>query len=314
MSKINSMMRIIISIIIIFIVSLQGSWATDVDFFASGISPDLIKRSLVESDRVTKMRLAPQIEYQKQQENLSQSQKEKMAKMVARILETKENLRKRQWPALQISKQKAGNLVRIESVNMEFSGFIGIETSDGIIGVSPLLSQGITKNITITMNQKLDESGLAVLFKDDGDGVFDQRKDEYVTQRGRIIKEFDFESNRNHNNRQYSVIYSGSEGITVKEQMSGTKIRYGYKIYLPNSKYFVAIFKDHNQLPGRLIGVSDLKKEGVVDLTELVRDEMLYAILFYDNGDGIFDIKSDPVMKDKKGEFVMIVKFRVIND
>jgi hypothetical protein len=66
-------------------------------------------------------------------------------------------------------------------------------------------------------------------------------------------------------------------------------------------------------LPGRIIGHGQPK--GIppfeIILTESVSDEMLYAMMFEDNGDEVFDVQEDPAVRGDDN-LVIIVKFKVI--
>lgn len=299
------------------VVTVQTSFAAAVNFSSLGISASDVIKSLEESDRVTNNIMR---EKGRTSKDLSEKQKKDLDKILLSIIATKESLRKNQWPNLQIDKQKSGNRVFIKSVLMDVPGFIAIERPN-IIGVSPFLKKGVNNDVNITINDSLDgTSALAVLYSDDGDGIFDIKKDKaYLDYNGsRVFKEFDFDTKRDRNNVRYSSLIEKQPNIAFtlifEEQLPGNKIRYKDFIDRKDFRYFVAIFKDNNGFPGEFIGSGDKNKSGerVVNLTKWVEDEMLYAILFQDNGDGVFDIKSDSVVKGEEKGFLVIAKFKVI--
>jgi hypothetical protein len=213
--------------------------------------------------------------------------------------------------AMVVDDQPPGNSVVIDSVNMEFNGFVAIEQAD-VLGVSPLLRSGVHQNIKVLLNQHVDGTSLlAVLYKDDGDGVFDRDKDQYRNNMGRVTKEFGISTKRDRGNAYYSTQPVNGTGLIFIEQVPGNYIEY-IDGTIPNGRpYYVAIFKDENGLPGKYIGHGALQRSNRINLTETVSNEMLFALMFEDNSGGRFDLEKDQVASGKDG-FIVIAKFKVI--
>ncbi len=212
-----------------------------------------------------------------------------------------------------VDDQQPGDSVVISSVNIEFNGYVAIEQAD-VLGVSPMLLSGVHQNITIPLNRHVDGTSLlAVIYKDDGDRVFDRYNDQYSNNMGRVIKEFQISTRRDRGNAYYSTspIDGNGTGLIFIEQVPGNYIEY-IDSYIPNGKpYYVAIFKDKNGLPGKYIGHSALQRSSRINLTETVSDEMLFALMFEDNSGGRFDVEKDQIVRGKDG-FIIIAKFKVI--
>jgi hypothetical protein len=210
-----------------------------------------------------------------------------------------------------VDDQPPGDSVVISAVNMEFNGFVAIEQTD-VLGVSPLLFSGAHQNIKISLKQHVDGTSLlAVIYKDDGDGVFDRYNDQYSSNTGRVIKEFEISTRRDRGNAYYSTSSFNGTGLIFIEQVPGNYIEY-IDGSIPNGKpYYVAIFKDKNGLPGKYIGHSTLERSSRINLTETVSDEMLFALMFEDNSDGRFDLEKDQIARGKDG-LIVIAKFKVI--
>jgi hypothetical protein len=183
-------------------------------------------------------------------------QKAMVQKYVDAFKATQESIRMGQTPDIVVDNQSPGSSVFLKSVTMRFKGFVAIERGE-VIGVTPLLPIGVTKNIIIPLSEHVDGKALlAYFYKDNGDGVFDARKDEYVSEKGnRVYREFDITTKRNLRNAYYSnnLDERGSATIILKEQPAGNKIEYVYSGQ--SSKYFIAIFKDKNGLPVNLLAI-----------------------------------------------------------
>jgi hypothetical protein len=196
---------------------------------------------------------------------------------------------------------------------MEFNSYVAIEQAD-VLGVSPLLLSGTHQNIRIPLNQHVDGTSLlAVIYKDDGDGVFDRYSDQFRNDMGRVIKEFEISTRRDRGNAYYSTspIDGNGTGLVFVEQVPGNYVEY-IDSCIPNGRpYYVAIFKEKNGLPGKYIGHSALERSSRINLTETVSDEMLFALMFEDYSGGRFDLAKDQIVRGKDG-FIIIAKFRVI--
>lgn len=111
----------------------------------------------------------------------------------------------------------------------------------------------------------------------------------------------------------------GSPALVLREQASGNKIKLESVRTPFDSKnlkksFFIVIFKDANGLPGKIIGSQITKFGGSgseVTLTEIVSNEMLYAMIFEDNSDGALDLASDQVVRGENN-LIIITKFKVI--
>ncbi len=271
------------------------------DFSALKISESEIRSSLKESQKITDRLMSSR----RQIGQLSPAQKA----LVKAIEATKESIRMNGTPDIAVDNQPPGNSVLLKSINMKFKGFVAIERSN-VIGVTPLLPIGVTKNIRIPLSEHVDGTSLlAYFYKDNGDGVFDARKDGYVNeQRNRVFREFEITTKRDLKNSYYSNTLNdnGEATLIIVEQPAGNKIEFTNM----NPPCFVAIFKDKNGLPDKFIGNNAVTKSNRVYLLEPVSDEMLYAVMYKDNGDGKFDLMSDSPARGKSG-LIIIVKFKV---
>jgi len=253
---------------------------------------------------------------------LTPEQEMEVLKEVASIAATKKALSGSR--DITIDTQQPGNVITITSVVMKEAGFIVIKKSSNLatVGSSKLLTKGVHQNVQISLNEYVDGIGLTVyLYKDDGDGILDTQKDKYITDDTglAIYKNFDVRSRRNLRYAFYSNTIKYGPALILKEQLPGNKIKFeGVSIYTPDAlkkSYFIVIFKDSNGLPGRIIGNSQPLKGSSsgneVQLDEPVSNEMLYAMIFEDNGDGRFDSTSDSIVRGEDN-IIIIVKFKVI--
>jgi hypothetical protein len=212
---------------------------------------------------------------------------------------------------LLVDDQPPGDSVVISSVDMEFNGYVAIEQAD-VLGASPLLHPGIHQNINIPLKQHVDGTSLlAIIYKDDGDGVFDRYNDQYRSSAGKVIKEFEISTRRDKGNAYYSTSSFNGTGLIFIEQVPGNYVEY-IDSSIPNGKpYYIAIFKDENGLPGRYLGHSSLERSSRINLSETVSDEMLFALMFEDYSGGRFDLAKDQIARGKDG-LIVIAKFKVI--
>ena len=107
------------------------------------------------------------------------------------------------------------------------------------------------------------------------------------------------------------------EELVVPTQAGGDNV-FVEKVSLDKDG-FVAIYRTQEDgTPGKLIGVTKLLPSGVrenflMNIDEVVNEgDVLFAELYVDNGDGVFDAQSDnPFVKD--GEPIM-VKFNIVSE
>ncbi len=84
-----------------------------------------------------------------------------------------------------------------------------------------------------------------------------------------------------------------------------------------NSKFFIVIRKDKNSFPEKLIGVSKIIRNGgdcvglSITLQKPVSNETLYAMIYKDNGDRIFNEDEDILLRGYEN-LPIIVKFQVV--
>jgi hypothetical protein len=83
-----------------------------------------------------------------------------------------------------VSTQVPGNTVVIDYVSLLTSGYVVIQTEvEGefgeIIGVSPVLPDGLSEQVVVPLSiaTKSDQTLFAVLYFDNGDGVFEKELD-----------------------------------------------------------------------------------------------------------------------------------------
>jgi hypothetical protein len=98
---------------------------------------------------------------------------------------------------LSVGVQPPGNTVIISSVTVSEPGFIVIETTgsrvDEIIGASSLLPIGTQKNLPIKLNRNVIGVKLnGSLWKDDGDGIFNDKLDTWVTDKKNGLRVFQY--------------------------------------------------------------------------------------------------------------------------
>lgn len=260
---------------------------------------------------------------------LTREQESEIKKQVESIIATKKALSGS--GDLVIDTQQPGRNIIITSAVVKDKGFVVIKkntdfetmrANKDILGISQLLPVGTAKNIQIPLNEYVDGVELkAYLYKDDGDGMFNPASDKYATDaKGwAIYKNFPVSSRRNLQNVYYSnYLQPGSPALLLREQLPGNKIKFE-SVSTPfdpknlKKSFFIAIFKDANGLPGKIIGQSQQKSGSgsEIPLTEAVSNEMLYAMMFEDNGDSKLDLMSDSIVRGENN-LVIIVKFKVI--
>jgi hypothetical protein len=96
-------------------------------------------------------------------------------------------------------------------------------------------------------------------------------------------------------------------GITVDDQNPG-KIVVVSQVFV-NAQSWVSIHEDTNGTPGNLLGGRLFEKgsnSGIIQLLNPMKVGKSYlAVVHTDNGDQLFDLKKDPILKSADGKNVM---------
>lgn len=286
-----------------------------------GATKEEIRFSIEESQRTTAA-------FQPKMPVLSSADQKRLDDAVKQILETKAALSK--FENFNIPLQEAGRSLKISSVKLLQSGFITVWRSPRtglLLGSTKLLKAGTYHDLDISLSEYVDGTELRILaFGDDGDGVFDAKKDS-VKDGG--IANANFKTHRNLRVNYYApMIMPSSASVVVSgEQMSGLKMPPPLQVDLTRSygmpaqqvkNHFLVIHKDAGGLPGRVLGVSKpfadrintWEGEEVFDLTEKVYNEMLFFVAYEDNGDGRFSLENDMPVRGQNNA-IILVRFRV---
>lgn len=107
-----------------------------------------------------------------------------------------------------------------------------------------------------------------------------------------------------------NMLAVGDDAIYLENQPAGVEeVQVGYvKLSRPG---YVIIAADDDGVPGKRIGTS-VPLEGetehfTVSLTEtLEHDAVYYAVVHHDNGDGVFDVSTDPAANDSLDSVVLM--------
>ena len=292
-----------------------------------------IIRGVTESDILSALDAAKKVQDQfsrPKTQQLTPEQEKELQKQIESIQATQKALSGSS--ELVINTQQPGKNITVTSAVIKDKGFVVIKkntdfetmrANKDILGASQLLSIGTAKNIQILLNEYVDGVELkAYLYKDDGDGIYNPTIDKYASNANgeAISRNFPVSSHRNLQNVYYSnYLQSGSPALLLREQLPGNKIKFEsvsipFDIKNQKKSFFIAIFKDANGLPGKMIGSQLIKSGGSgneIQLNESVSNEMLYSIIFEDNGDGKLDLMSDPIVRGENN-LIIIVKFKVI--
>jgi len=284
--------------------------------YLNGVTKSEILKALTAANKLQNQYNKPM-----QTQQLTSEQKNKLLKQLLGTLATKEALSGSD--NMLIKNQQHGKIVTVDMVKMREPGFISITDSEEskMLGSSRFLSKGMHKKIKVHLKEYVDGINLtAYLYKDDGDRSFDMQKDEPMKDdtNWSIYKSFDVNSRRNLNYCYYSNNLKYGPALLLREQLPGNKIKF-QSISTPSDAgsseepFFIAIFKDNNGLPGKIIGYSRRTYRGgkKFRLTEPVSNEMLYAMIFKDDGDGKFNPALDTIVRGENN-LVIIVKFKVI--
>lgn len=235
---------------------------------------------------------------------------------------TKKKIDKISSGHIEIGEQNSGKTIKIKSTLLSLPGFAVVEKSRRtIIGVSPLLDKGLTTNITITLSEVVDGQDLTIrLYKDNGDGVFNSKRDKWLRDKKGmpIFRGIYVNSIRNLKYVYYSNYLSeGLPALLLKEQLSGKKITFE-SVSFPSTKKenFIIIRKTKNNLPDKIVSTSNVLIYGgsslEILLEESVSNETLFAMVYNDNGDNVFNEEEDFPTRGADN-LPIIVKFKVIN-
>lgn len=113
------------------------------------------------------------------------------------------------------------------------------------------------------------------------------------------------------------MLERGDNAVYVENQAAGAKgVQVGYVVL--NQPGYVAILNDDGGVPGVVIGVSELLETGGEHLTVLLDGSLqdgavYYAILYHDNGDGVFQADQDTHALDSVDSVVLMTFLATIS-
>jgi hypothetical protein len=111
------------------------------------------------------------------------------------------------------------------------------------------------------------------------------------------------------------MLANGNAGVLVQDQSADTDIRID-KVVLPQEG-FVAIHADAGGVPGAVVATSGVLSSGEQTVT-ITSDKALnsggvyYAVVYVDDGDGVFQTPQDTALTDEQGS-VVSMSFLVSN-
>ncbi|NQV90336.1 hypothetical protein HQ487_02915 [Candidatus Uhrbacteria bacterium] len=106
------------------------------------------------------------------------------------------------------------------------------------------------------------------------------------------------------------MLEKGGNAIYLENQTSGQSlVQVGFVIL--SAPGYVVIFDDNDGLPGKIIGSSDLLQSGgehfFVSVDKgLEEDEVYYALIYHDNGDGRFREEDDAQATDFEDSVILM--------
>lgn len=106
------------------------------------------------------------------------------------------------------------------------------------------------------------------------------------------------------------MLERGDDAIYVENQgIVSTSILVGFAVF--SQPGFIVVYDDNGGVPGTVIGESFLLESGgehlVVPVEEpLVEDQVYYAMLYHDDGDGRFQVDLDIQVVDSKQSVVLM--------
>ncbi len=116
---------------------------------------------------------------------------------------------------------------------------------------------------------------------------------------------------------QIDPLLVGKNTIYVSNMKPDTKVSVAFVIFEYGG--YVIIYNDSEDGSGSIIGNSTLLPQGksrefdIALSRESVNGEAPYAMLHFDNGDGVFNPPEDPPIQDDKGN-IMSMRFHVFSD
>ncbi|MAG12291.1 hypothetical protein CL630_00560 [bacterium] len=116
---------------------------------------------------------------------------------------------------------------------------------------------------------------------------------------------------------QVDPLLVGNNTIYVSNTKPDVKVNVAFAIF--ESGGYVVIYDDSEDGSGSIIGNSTILPQGesrgfdIALSRESVDGEALYAMLHFDNGDGVFNFAEDPPIQDGQGN-IMSMRFHVFSD
>lgn len=112
-----------------------------------------------------------------------------------------------------------------------------------------------------------------------------------------------------------TMLQNGDAGVLVQDQSIDSQVRIE-EVVLPQDG-FVAIHADAGGVPGSVVGVSDVLRAGTQTVaitpdTTLMSSEVYYAVVYADDGDGVFQSPQDSPLTDTQNS-VVSMSFLVTN-
>lgn len=107
-----------------------------------------------------------------------------------------------------------------------------------------------------------------------------------------------------------AMLEKGGNAIYVEDQLAESLlVQVGFVIL--STPGYVVIYDDASGTPGSVIGSSDLLQDGGEHLVVTVDDPLMdkqvyYAMLYHDDGDGVFDVNKDTQATDSEDSVVLM--------
>lgn len=107
-----------------------------------------------------------------------------------------------------------------------------------------------------------------------------------------------------------TMLEKGGNAIYVEDQLAESlSVQVGFVIL--STPGYVVIYDDESGVPGSVIGSSGLLQDGgehlVVAVDDpLVNKQVYYAMLYYDDGDGLFDPAKDTQATDSEDSVILM--------
>jgi len=106
------------------------------------------------------------------------------------------------------------------------------------------------------------------------------------------------------------MLLTGGNAIYLENQTAEqTQVLIGYVVL--SAAGYVVVYDDNDGVPGEVVGVSDLLEDGgehiLMRVDEPLQDgEIYYAMLFHDDGDGLFRALSDTQAIDSTDSVILM--------